>query len=92
MPVERMNRDIRAGRGGNRGVVADVVPVAVRRDDELQDPVAGGQLVGDPGEGRRGRVDRERLTAARISQDVDVGGDRPDDAAEALYVRPRAWL
>jgi hypothetical protein len=87
-----MNRDIRPGRGGNRGVVADVIPVAVRRDDELQRPGAGGQLVGDPGERRRRRVDRDRLSGAWVRQDVNVGGNRPDDAAQALYVTPRAWL
>jgi hypothetical protein len=90
--IERMDRDVRAGRGGNRGVIADVIPMAVRRDDELQRPVAGGQLVGDPGKRRRRRVDRDRLSRARVGQDVDVGGDRPDDAADALYVTPRAWL
>jgi hypothetical protein len=90
--IEGMDRDIGAGMCRYGGVVADVVPVAMRRDDELQGPVASDKLVGDPGQGRCRRVDRDRLARSWVGEDVDVCGDRPDDATEALYVRPRAWL
>jgi hypothetical protein len=90
--VERMNGDIGARMPRDRGIVADVIPVAVGRDDELQDPVAGGQLVDDPRQRRGRRVDRDGFACSRVGEDVDVGRDRPDDPAEALYVRPRAWL
>jgi hypothetical protein len=90
--VEGMNGDLGARMPGYRRVVADVIPVAVGRDDELQGPVAGGKLIDDPRQ-RRGRgVDRDRFTRARIRQDVDVRRCGPDDPVEALYVRPRAWL
>jgi hypothetical protein len=89
--VERMNGDLGARMPGYRGVVADVIPVAVGRDDELQGPVAGGQLIDDPRQRRGRRVDRDRFARARIRQDVDVRRNGSDDPAEALYVRPRAW-
>ena len=91
MAIEGVDGDLGAGRGDHRGIVADVIPVAMRRDDELQCPVTGGQLVCDPGERRRGRVDGDRLSCAWIGEDVNVGRNRADDAAEALYVMPRAW-
>jgi hypothetical protein len=89
--VERMNGDIGARMPRDRGIVADVIPVAVGRDDELQGPVAGGQLIDDPRQRRGRRVDRDRFARARIRQDVDVRRNGSDDPAEALYVRPRAW-
>ena len=80
-----MDRDVRAGVRGDRGVVADVVPVAVRGHDQLEGPAALGQLAGDPGQ-RRGRgVDGDGLPGAGVGQQVDVGGDRPDDPAEAFH-------
>ena len=88
--VERMDRDVRAGVLGDGGVVADVVPVAVRRHDELERPVARGQLVGDPGEARGRGVDGDRLARALVRQDVDVRRDGPDDAVEALH-GDRVW-
>ena len=84
LAVEGMDGDLRAGVFGDRGVVTDVVPVAVGRDDELEGPVARGQLVGDPGEGRDRGVDGDRLATAWVGQDVDVGRGRPDDPAEAF--------
>ena len=83
--VERMDRDVGAGVRGDRGVVADVVPVPVGADDELQRPVAGGQLVGDPGQRRRRGVDGDGLAGPLVGQDVDVRGDRADDPVEVLH-------
>ena len=55
----------RAGVRRQRGVVADVVPVAVGRDDQLERPAALGQLGGDPGQRRDRGVDRDRLARRR---------------------------
>ena len=63
LAIERVDRDVGAGVGGHRGVVADVIPVAMGRDDELERPAALGQLVRDPGERRDRRVDRDGLAA-----------------------------
>ena len=87
LAVERMDRDLRAGVFGDRGVVADVIPVPVGRDDELERPVAGGQLIGDPGQRRRRGVDRDRFAGPRVRKDMDVRRDRPDDAVESLHPR-----
>ena len=70
---------------GHGLVVADVIPVAVGRDDELERPVARGQLVRDPGERRRRGVDGDRLARARVREDVDVRGGGPDDAGDVLH-------
>jgi hypothetical protein len=40
IPVERMDGNRRARVVGDGGVVADMVPVPVRGDDELQRPAA----------------------------------------------------
>ena len=61
VPVGRMDGDVGSGVGGDGGVVADVVPVAVGRHDQLERPASLGQLAGDPVERRDGRVDRDRL-------------------------------
>jgi hypothetical protein len=79
--IEGMDRDIGARMYRHGGVVADVIPVAMRRDDELQGPVASGQLVGDPSQGRCRRVDRNRLARSWVGEDVDIGRNGPDDAA-----------
>ena len=80
-----MDGDLRAGVGRHGGVVADVIPMAVGRDDQLERPVARRELVGDPGERRDRRVDRDRLAAPRVGEDVDVRSDRSDDPEEALH-------
>jgi len=69
---------------GDRRVVTDVIPVAVGRDDELERPTPVPEFVGDPGEARRRRIDRDRLVRARVGKDVNVGGDRSDDPGEAF--------
>ncbi len=77
--VERMDGDPGAGVGGDRSVVADVIPMAVGRDDELERPLAGRELIGDPGQARDRGVDRDRLTCPGIGEDVHVrrhGSDR----------------
>ena len=85
LAIEGVDGDVGAGVLRDRRVVADVVPVAVRGHDELEGPVAGGELVGDPGERRRRRVDGDGLARPRVGQDVDVRGDRSDDAMQALH-------
>jgi hypothetical protein len=59
--IEGMDRDIGARMCRHGSVVADVIPMAMRRDDELQGPVASDKLVGDPRQRRCRRVDRDRL-------------------------------
>ncbi len=81
-PIERVDRDVRTRVARDRGVVADVIPVAVRGQDELQRPVARRQLVGDPRERRDRGVDGDRLARARVREEVDVGGDGPDDPGQ----------
>jgi len=62
LTVRRVDGDRRTGVLGDRRVVADVVPVAVRRDDQLQRPATGLELAADPGQrGNRG-IDRDRLS------------------------------
>src|SRR4249920_947785 len=85
MPIERMDGDLRTRVLNDRGVVADVVPVTMRGDDELQRPVARCQLVGDPGERRDRGVDGDRLARARVREDMDVRPDGADDAAQAFH-------
>jgi hypothetical protein len=83
--IEGMNGDLGTGRGGERGVVADVIPVAMGRDDEFERPVARGQLIGDPGEGRRRGIDGDRLARPLVGQHVDIGRDRADDPMDPLH-------
>jgi hypothetical protein len=71
--------------GLDRGVVAEVVPVTVGGHDQLQRPVAGGELLGDPRDRRDRGVDRDRLAGPLIGQDVDVRRDRPDDPRDPLH-------
>ena len=66
-------------------VLARVVPVAVRRDDEGQPPAARLELAGDPGQARDRRVDRDRLARARVRDQVDVRLQRPDDPRHQLH-------
>jgi hypothetical protein len=84
IPVERMDGYLGTGMRGDRRVVTDVIPVAVGRDDELERPAPVSEFVGDPGQARRCRIDRDRLVRARVGQDVNVRGDRSDDPGEAL--------
>ena len=50
------------------------------RDDELERPVAGRELVGDPGERRVAVSIAIASRDARVGEDVDVRRDRADDA------------
>ncbi len=75
----------RPGVLGDGRVVADVVPVAVGRDDELERPGTGRQLLGDPGQRGRGDIDGDGLARAGVGQDVDVGPDRPDDPMQTFH-------
>ena len=83
-----MDRDVRAGVVRDAGVVADVVPVPMGRDDELQRPFARGKLLGDPLQARNGGVDRDRLTRPIVAQDVQV---RRQDADDAMELGQGAW-
>src|SRR5688572_17665069 len=81
-----MHGDQRTGVLRDPRVVADMVPVAVRGDDQLERPPASLELAPYPLEGRDRRVDRDRLARSRVAQDVDVRrqdagdpGDRFDD-------------
>ena len=87
VPVERMDGDRRARVLRDRRVVADVIPVAVGRHDELERPRSRRQLVRDPGETRRRGVDRDRLLRPRIGEDMDVRRDRADDARETVHAQ-----
>ncbi len=89
-PVQGVNGDLGAGVGRQRGVVADMVPVAVGRDDEPQRPAARVQLAPDDVQRRDRRVDGDRLTAARVGQHVDVRGQRPDRPDEVVHGPDRA--
>lgn len=80
MAIEQVRRNLRARQIGDRGVIADVIPVAVRRDDQLERPSALGEGRGQPIDAWRGRVDRDGLTRRLVAEDVEVGRDRPDDA------------
>ena len=85
LAVEGVDGDLGAGVLGHGGVVADVVPVAVGRHDQLERPAPCGELGADPGQRRDRRVDRDRLPAALIGQDLDVRGNRADGPAEELH-------
>src|SRR4051812_6621807 len=80
-----MDRDVGPRVIGDGLVVADVVPVAVRRYDQLERPVTRGEFVSDPGEGRRGCVDGDRLARPFVREDVHVRRDRPDDTRDVLH-------
>ena len=83
--VVRMDRDVGAGVFGNRRVVADVIPVTVGADDQLERPAAFRERIGDPGEGRRRGVDGDRLARRRVGEHVDVGRDGPDDGLDPVH-------
>ena len=78
--VQRMDGDLGAGVRLDRGVVADVVPVAVRADDQLERPAPLRERAADPVQARDRGVDRDRLAAPLVGEDMDVGRDRADDA------------
>lgn len=82
MSIERVDRDLGPGVLRDPGVVADVVPVAVRGDDVFQGPVAGRELLGDPLEAGQGGVDGDRLAGPVVGEDVEVGREDADDAVE----------
>ena len=48
--VQRMDGDLGAGMLGHGRVVADVIPVTMTGDDQLQRPVALSEFLGDPGQ------------------------------------------
>jgi len=89
MPIERVDRDLGAGLAGDHGVVPDVIPMPVGRDDQLECPATRLEFIADPGQARRGRVDRDRLARAMVGEDVDVRRYWPDDPREAFH---RPWL
>ncbi len=73
--------DVR-GEGGARGddrlgVVADVIPVAVRADDHAQVPALVAELLGQPPDRGCGGIDGDSLTRTQIGQHPDVGGRGP---------------
>ena len=90
--VEGVDGDRRAGRRGDRGVVADVVPVAMGRDDELERPAARGQPLGDPGRARawRCRWRSPRGWPRRPGPRRWWRRARPPDAG-APSIRPTRW-
>ena len=88
------NQAVIKARGQAPGSAVDATATMALRDGESGGTAmdwSADVLIGDPGQRRYRHVDRDRLPGSRVGEDVDVGRDRPDDAAEALYVRPRAW-
>ena len=84
--VRGMDGDLRAGVRGHRRVVADVVPVAVGRHDQLQRPAARRQLVLAIQSSDGMAVSIAIASPGRSSaRSVDVGGDRADDPTDDLH-------
>jgi hypothetical protein len=92
LTIEWMRGDIGTGVLRYSGVVADVIPVAVARHDELQRPLTRRELIGDPAQARHRGVDRDRLARTFIRKDVDIRRKGTDDAVQVFHPTSVAFV